>query len=282
MKRVGVITKKDSSKAVEMVGELLPWLRKHGYEPVVEDDAARALNTSGYRRSEISAISDVIIVFGGDGTLLSATRLVEGRGIPILGVNLGGLGFMAEAPMEEMRSAVEKALTGRCSVEERVMLTACVHRKGEKISQCSVLNDVVINKSVPARIIHIETAVDGQHLTTFNADGLIVSTPTGSTAYSLSAGGPILYPTLGCLLLTPICPHALANRPIVLPDSVTITAAITADEDVFLTMDGQVSFSLHPGDMVEVVKSKHTTRLLIPHERDYFRILRTKLKWGER
>lgn len=282
MKRVGIITKKDSPKALEMVGELLPWLIKNGYEPAVEDKAARALNISGHPRAEIPDLSDVIIAFGGDGTLLSATRLVEDKGIPILGVNLGGLGFMAEAPIEEMHSAVEKALTGRCSIEERVMLTACVHRDGEKIAQCSVLNDVVINKSVPARIIHIDTAVDGQYLTTFNADGLIVSTPTGSTAYSLSAGGPILYPTLGCLLLTPICPHALANRPIVLPDSVTITAAITADEDVFLTMDGQVSFSLHPGDVVEVAKSKHTTRLLIPHERDYFRILRTKLKWGER
>ncbi len=282
MKRVGIIAKKDSPKALELVGELLPWLKKQGYESAVEYEVALAINVSGHPRSDIPALSDIIIVFGGDGTLLSATRLIEGRCIPILGVNLGGLGFMAEAPIEEMLSAVEKALAGRCSTEERVMLKACVHRDGEKIAQCSALNDVVINKSVPARIIHIDTAVDGQYLTTFNSDGLIVSTPTGSTAYSLSAGGPILYPTLRCLLLTPICPHAIANRPIVLPDSVTITAAIIADEDVFLTMDGQVSFSLHPRDVVEVSKSEHITRLLIPNERDYFRILRTKLKWGER
>lgn len=282
MKNIGIITKKGEPKAVELVGRLLPWFAERGYETCPDDDTARHLGVAGRPASELPDISDIIIVFGGDGTLLSAARLVGGRGIPILGVNLGGLGFMAEVPVDEVPEAIENALRGSCTIEERVMLQASVFRGGERIDHSSVLNDVVINKGALARIVSIDTAVDGRYLTTYHSDGLIVSTPTGSTAYSLSAGGPILYPTLKSLILTPICPHLLANRPIVLPDDFTISMTIASGEDVFLTMDGQVGFPLHPGDVVEVAKSPHVTRLLIPCERDYFQVLRSKLKWGER
>jgi len=282
LRRVGLLVKAGSAEAVRVVRELLDWFPANGYEPLVEDEAAARLGIRGFTRPVIREQADVVIVFGGDGTLLSAVRLLEGRPTPVLGVNLGGLGFMAEVRIEEFHDAIRKALAGQCSIEDRVMLKAWIHRSGGRIAQPSVLNDIVLNKGALARIVHIDVAVDGQHLTTFHADGLIVSTPTGSTAYSLSAGGPILYPTLRSLLLTPICPHTLGNRPIVLPDDVTITAAISSGEDVYLTLDGQVGFPLEPGDVVEISKSVHTARLLIPCERDYFDVLRTKLKWGER
>lgn len=282
MKRIGLLAKRGSPEALAALARVASWLKESGYDPLVEDETARIVKTAGVPMEEIPLQAEIVVVFGGDGTLLSAARLVEGRDIPILGINMGGLGFMAEIPGDEMDAALEMALAGHCSLEERVMLKTYIHRGGQRIAQCSVLNDVVINKTAVARIIHIDTAVDGQHLTRYNADGLIVSTPTGSTAYSLSAGGPILYPTLKCLVLTPICPHTLANRPIVLSDNVTIAVSILGDENVYLTMDGQVGVDLRPGDIVEIMKSEHTTKLLIPCERDYFKILRSKLRWGER
>lgn len=215
--------------------------------------------------------------------MLGVARLVGDKGIPILGVNLGGLGFITEVNREEIFDAVEKMLSGSCSVEERIMLTAFVVRHGEKIADFVVLNDVVVNKGAPARIIDLETYINNSYVTTFKADGLIIATPTGSTAYSLSAGGPILYPTLNSIVLTPICPHTLTNRPIVLPDDFTVEIIVRSEsEDVFLTLDGQVGFSLKKDDIIEIKKAAFTTQLLIPCERDYFQILRTKLKWGER
>jgi len=282
LRSIGILTKAGSDRAVDLVRELIPWFDERKYIPLIEESAAAKIGCEGVSRRDIRARADVIFVFGGDGTLLSATRLMEGTNTPLLGINLGGLGFMAEVRIEEVREAIEKVLAGQCGLEERVMLKAYIHRAGGRISQPSVLNDIVLNKGALARIVHIDVAVDGHHLTTFHADGLIVSTPTGSTAYSLSAGGPILYPTLRCLLLTPICPHTLGNRPIVLPDDVTITASLSSGEDVYLTLDGQVGFPLEPGDVVEIGKSRHTAHLLIPCERDYFDVLRTKLKWGER
>jgi NAD+ kinase len=168
-------------------------------------------------------------------------------------------------------------------VEDRIMLAAGVHRNGKVVADFTVLNDVVINKGALARIIELETHISSNYLTTFRADGLIISSPTGSTAYSLAAGGPILYPTLNCIVVTPICPHTLTNRPIVLPDDVTIRMTLrAAGEDVFLTLDGQIGFPLQKDDTVEVGKAAFTTRLLVRRERDYFQVLRTKLKWGER
>jgi len=283
MKKIGIICKKGRPEPQEILKELLPWLRQKGYESFVDIETASALNVRGFSRNEIPSLVDVILVLGGDGTMLSVSRLVAGKGVPILGINLGSLGFITEINRDEIYSVVDKILTNGCAVEERLMLTAAIHRAGEKITEYTVLNDVVINKGALARIIDLETFINDTYVTTFKADGLIISTPTGSTAYSLSAGGPIIYPTLDSIVLTPICSHTLTNRPIVLPDDAKIKITLKGmSEDVYLTLDGQVGFSLKIDDTVEINKSTFKTRLLIPCERDYFKILRTKLKWGER
>ncbi len=283
MKRIGVILKIGKAEAIELAKELLPWLRGKGLEVFVDEESADILNMKGYRRPDIPGLVDLIIVLGGDGTLLSVARLVGDKGVPILGVNLGGLGFITEVTASELYEAIDKVIEDGCIQEKRLMLSAFIHRHGEKIAEYNVLNDVVINKGALARIIDLDTYINKQYVTTFKADGLIVSTPTGSTAYSLSAGGPILYPTLNCFVLTPICPHTLTNRPIVLPEDFSIEVRLKSpNEDVFLTLDGQVGFSLRQGDVVEVKKAEFATSLLMPCERDYFNILRTKLKWGER
>ena len=241
------------------------------------------LASSVFPGKEIPGLVDVVLVLGGDGTMLNVSRLVASKGIPILGINLGSLGFITEVNRDEIFDVVDKMLNDGCAIEERLMLSASIHRDGKKISEYTVLNDVVINKGALARIIDLETNINSSYVTTFKADGLIISTPTGSTAYSLSAGGPILYPTLGSIVLTPICPHTLTNRPIVLPDDFNIEIIIKSlSEDVFLTLDGQVGFSLRIGDVIEVNKSAYKAKLLVPAERDYFTVLRTKLKWGER
>jgi NAD+ kinase len=283
MKRIGVISKAGRPEPIEILREFLPWLDNKGLEFFLDMETASRLDTKGYPRSEIPALVDLIVVLGGDGTMLNVARLVCDKGIPILGVNLGGLGFITEVQGEELYEAMEKTLKGESSIEERLMLTALIHRHGERIAEYTVLNDVVINKGALARIVDLETYINKTYVTTFKADGLIVSTPTGSTAYSLSAGGPVLYPTLDSIILTPICPHTLTNRPTVLPDDVLIEVVLKSmSEDVFLTLDGQVGFSLRKDDVVEIKRSPFKTKLLIPFERDYFQVLRTKLKWGER
>jgi NAD+ kinase len=198
-------------------------------------------------------------------------------------VNIGGLGFLTAVQKDEIVDVLGKIIDDKCPVEERIMLTACVIRHSECIAEYIVVNDVVVNKGALARIIDLETYINSNYVATFKADGLIVSTPTGSTAYALSAGGPILYPTLQSIILAPICPHTLTNRPIVLPDDVHVEIVMKSrNEDIFLTVDGQVGFSLRQNDIVSVRKSPYKARLFIPCERDYFQLLRTKLKWGER
>lgn len=283
MKKIGIICKVGRPEPAEILKELLPWLRKKDYEAYVDSETASVLNMGGYPRSEIPSMVDVIIVLGGDGTMLSVCRLVKDRGVPILGVNIGGLGFITEVQVDKLYETLEKIFSGECYIEERLMLKAHVLRQGERIAEYSVLNDVVVNKGALARIIDLETYVNRTYVTTFRSDGLIISTPTGSTAYSLSAGGPILHPTLDCIVLTPICSFTLTNRPIVLPDDVLIEVILrTQVERVYVTLDGQVGFSLRENDIVEVVRSPFKTKLLIPKERDYFQILREKLKWGEK
>lgn len=283
MKKIGIICKTGRPEPSEILEGLLPWLRQKGYETYVDIETASILNIEGSPRSQIPLLSDIIIVLGGDGTMLSVCRLVGDKGIPILGVNIGGLGFLTEVQKDELYEVLEKILTGDCPIEERIMLTARVYRHSEWIAEYVAMNDAVVNKGALARIIDLETYINHTYVTTFKADGLIVSTPTGSTAYALSAGGPILYPTLNSIVLTPICPHTLTNRPIVLPDDVVIEIILRSkSEDVFLTLDGQVGFSLRQNDIVEVRKSPFKTKLLVPCMKDYFQILRTKLKWGER
>lgn len=283
MKKIGIICKPGRKEPQEILQELLPMIHGKGCETFIDNETAAELNINGFSRDEIVARVDMVLVLGGDGTMLSVSRLVAEKGIPILGINLGSLGFITEVSRDEIFSTVSKILNDGCAIEERLMLSAAVHRDGKKLTEYTVLNDVVINKGAVARIIDLETNINGNYVTTFKADGLIISTPTGSTAYSLSAGGPILYPTLESIVLTPICSHTLTNRPIVLPDNFKIEIIIKKmSGDVFLTLDGQVGFSLMRGDVIEINKSDHKTKLLVPLEHDYFRVLRTKLKWGER
>lgn len=283
MKRIGIICKTGRTEPAGILKAFLPWLNDKGCEVFLDDETADVIGVEGYPRTQIPGLSDMIIVFGGDGTMLGVTRLIGDKAVPILGVNLGGLGFITEVNKDELFDIMDEVLAGKSSLEERMMLAVRVWRNGNAAADFTVLNDVVVNKGALARIIELETFIDNRYVTTFRADGLIISTPTGSTAYSLAAGGPILYPSLNSIMLTPICPHTLTNRPIVLPDGVAILATLkAAGEDVFLTLDGQIGFSLQRDDTVEIKKAAFVTRLLIPKERDYFQVLRNKLKWGER
>lgn len=224
---------------------------------------------------------DLVVVLGGDGTLLKAVRLYGALEAPILGVNLGGLGFLTEIALEELPLLIEKILQGNYQTEPRMVLTGRIVRGDEDLPPLSFLNDVVINKGVLARIIDLETSIDGQFLTSYRGDGLIVSTPTGSTAYNLAAGGPILHPSLKTIILTPICPFTLTNRPIIVQDNVVIDIRLGSKaKEVWLTFDGQVGYPLREGDVVRIEKAVKSILLIKNPFKNYFEILRTKLKWG--
>ncbi len=283
MRKIGIIAKDGISGPVEVIEGLVPWLIEKGFEPLVESGPAKALKMPGHPRADIAQAADLIVTLGGDGTILSVARLVCAKGVPILGINMGGLGFITEAGGDRLYEAIGKALSEDCPYEERMMLGTSVHRYGEVIAEYTVLNDVVVNKGSTSRIIDIEAYVNKAHLTTFRADGLIASTPTGSTAYCLSAGGPVLHPAVPGIVLTPICSHSLTMRPIVLPQEVEIEIIpVTRNAEVFLTMDGQVGITLREQDVVKVMKSPYKTKLLMPFERNYFQVLREKLRWGSR
>jgi NAD+ kinase len=281
MKRIGIIAKKGEPEAIKAIKEFIRLLKGRECELYVENDIAAVLKIDGYPRKKIPSKADIIIVFGGDGTLLSVTRLVGDSGVPILGVNLGSLGFITELSRDEVSDSIDMVFSEKYCFEERIMLLADVYRGGKKVIQNSAFNDVVLNKSALSRMFEIDIRINNQYVTTFRVDGLIVSTPTGSTGHSLSAGGPILYPTLESFLLTPICPHTLTSRPIVLPDAFILEAGIKTGEDIYMTLDGQEGFPLKVNDKVRIRKADYKTKFLIVHDRDYFRILRTKLKWGE-
>jgi NAD+ kinase len=220
-------------------------------------------------------------VLGGDGTMIATGRMLGDNQVPVIGVNYGGLGYLAEFPIEEMFPALEGILAGEYKVQRRLMLRVELWRGEELVTQNRVLNDVVVNKSALARIIEIEAYLNGQFVNSFRADGLIVATPTGSTAYNLSAGGPIIYPSMNAMVITPICPFTLSNRPIVVPDDSMIEIRmITEKEEVALTLDGQVGFSLQAGDRILIRKSNTAFNLVQPPNRNYFEVLRNKLKWG--
>lgn len=283
MKKIGIICKAGRPEPPEILKDLLPWLGERGLEAFLDIETAALMGIKGYPRPEIPSHAEMIVVLGGDGTMLSVARLACERGIPLLGVNFGGLGYIADVYREELYDALEKVLKGGCPSEDRMMLWAGIYRHGEKIAEYTALNDVFINRGARARMIDLETYVNKSYVTEFKADGVIVSTPTGSTAYSLSAGGPILYPSLHAMLLTPICSHTLTTRPVVLPDDSEVRITLkSSTEDVFFTLDGQVGFSLRENDTVSIKKSPRKTTLLLPCERDHFMVLRTKLKWGER
>lgn len=284
MKKIALFAKVHDPRCQGVAGELFNWLTQRGCEPLVEAHLARHLGCPGVAAEEIPSRAEMVVVLGGDGTLISTARTIGGRAIPILGVNLGSLGFLTEIALDELYPALEKCLVGNYRASERLMLQAVVERCDEEIASNLVLNDVVINKGALARIVDLKTKVNGHELTTFKADGLIISTPTGSTGYSLSAGGPIVNPSMNCIVITPICPHTLTNRPLVIDDAadVSVTVKSLDDEDIYLTLDGQVGVELKSGDIIRVRRAVHTTRLVMSDERDYFAVLRAKLKWGER
>jgi NAD+ kinase len=283
MKNIAIFAKVHDPRCQDVALQLIAWLRGRGLIPLVEAHLARHIDFRETVITDIPDNTDLVVVLGGDGTLISVARLIGDREVPILGVNLGSLGFLTEITLDELCSSVDRYLSGDYRISERMMLHVAVVRNGLVIEEKRVLNDVVINKGALARIIDLETTINGNYLTTYKGDGLIISTPTGSTGYSLSANGPILYPELECFAITPICPHTLTNRPIVVASDSLITINLKCiNEDVFLTLDGQVGVELKCGDEIRIGKAQKRTRLIISSSRDYFEILRTKLKWGER
>jgi len=285
VKRIGILAKTDREDAGRVIHEILDWCAVRGVSVVLEKETAGLCpdrSTPAVLKPELPSQVDLLLVLGGDGTLLSMARLVGDLGVPILGVNLGGLGFLTALTVDELFPALEAVRREELVIEERMMLSARVVRQGERLSEYAALNDVVITKSAMSRIINLEVSVEGQLATAYRADGLIVSTPTGSTAYCLSAGGPIVFPTMDAVVLTPICSHTLTNRPIVLPGHLSIQVRLLSDQDVALTMDGQVGFALKPADVVEIRPAASRIRLLRPPQKHFFSVLRTKLKWGER
>jgi NAD+ kinase len=277
-----LVAKRDKPEAVALAHKI----REHypNLDLVAEHHLAEHLGLdSSEPERQLVARADLVIVLGGDGTLIHAARLLAGRPVPLLGVNLGSLGFMSEIPSREVFPVLDEVLAGKFKVESRMKLACRLLRAEEVVIQDEVLNDVVINKGALARIGDHETLVDGHYVTTFKADGVIVATPTGSTAYSMSAGGPIVHPAVDSMILTPICPHALTQRPIVIPGDQVISVTIKGDAaEFYLTFDGQAGLALQEGDRLEVQRSPNRVLLIRNPRLDYFGMLRQKLRWGER
>ena len=285
IRTVGIISKPRKENIAAVVPRLLEWLRAHNLEVFYDQETAECIAPGGPEvpREELPSKTDMIILLGGDGTLLAAGRMMGDSKVPILPVNLGGLGFLTSVTLEELYSVLEEVLAGNHRISERVLLEAEVLRGGQVIEKQRALNDAVLNKAALARIIDLELLIDGGYVCSYKADGLIVSTPTGSTAYSLAAGGPIVYPVLDAFVITPICPHSLTNRPLVVPDTMRIEIDFhCGDESVFLTIDGQVGIELKEGDRVAIRKAPTKLRVVRPVKKTYFQILRNKLKWGGR
>jgi NAD+ kinase len=281
MKRIGIIAKGNKPEAIPVVKELVGWLKDRKVECFVDSAIAKAVSHPALDKQEMAGAVEMVVVLGGDGTLLAAARALQKKQVPILGVNLGGLGFLTEITLAELYPMLEAILRGEYKTDERMLLEARVWRKEKVVDTFQVLNDVVINKGALARIIELETSVDQAYLTTFRSDGLVISTPTGSTGYSLSAGGPIVYPSLQSIIITPICPHTMTNRPIIVPKEATINVTLcSADQEVFLTLDGQVGFKMELRDRVEIKKGEGFVKLIKSPSRSYFEVLRQKLMWG--
>jgi NAD+ kinase len=287
IRRIGVIVKPHQAEALKTLCQLAEWFHERGLVlvggPEIERERIEHETGCVVEVVELDGLAgvDLLLVLGGDGTMIAAARLLGERRVPVLGINYGNLGYLAEFRMDEMFPALEYILAGDYRLEHREMLAVELFRGEERLMQSRVLNDVVINKSALARIIEIEAYLDGQFVNSFRADGLIVSTPTGSTAYNLSAGGPVIYPSMNAVVITPICPFTLSNRPIVVPNDALIELRLqTPDEEVVLTLDGQVGQPLAAGDRVLISKSETTFDIVTPTNRNYFDVLRDKLRWG--
>ena len=284
LKKVAIVAKAHAKEAPDVVRDLTKWLDERGVQPYLESSLVVKVGTgASFSLDKMPKDADMFIVLGGDGTLLSVARAMRSRQIPILGVNLGSLGFLTDVSLKDLYETLESVFDGDVTIVPRTLLTAELVRKGETIVTERVLNDVVITKGAIARIIELGVDVEDQFVAIVRADGLIVSTPTGSTAYSLAAGGPIVHPMLDAMVLTPICPHTLTYRPVVIPDRATIALTLRGDPgEVYATFDGQVSELLKPDDVVRVRKSRNAVKLVSVSDKNYFEVLRHKLRWAER
>jgi NAD+ kinase len=281
---IGIISRPRRSNLAVVVPPLLKWLEAHGIQTLFDEETAKCLpdGSKGETLQRVADGSQLLLVLGGNGTMLAAARLAAARGIPILPINMGSLGFLTSFTLEELYPALDDTLDGRFSLSERVMISVELERAGKVIDNQRVLNEVVINKGALARMILLELTIDGVFVCRYRADGLIVASPTGTTAYSLSAGGPIVHPEVESFVITPICPHTLSDRPLVVRDSSSIETKFSGNtESVFLTLDGQRGIPLQSTDLVRVSRAKELLKLIQPPKKSYFEILRSKLKWGE-
>ncbi|MGH7217646.1 MAG: NAD(+)/NADH kinase [Nitrospiraceae bacterium] len=282
-KSVGILTKPRFPEIERTLRDVVGWLRDRNIDVVLDTTAASFLGEQGgYQKTQLASRADVLLVLGGDGTMLNAARLAGERSIPILGVNMGGLGFLTEVRLENLYPSLERVFANDFVLDERLMLRTHIHRHGETVAHGVVLNDVVISKGTLARMIELKIAIQGRFVTNLRGDGLIVSSPTGSTAYSLSAGGPIIDPAVQSLILTPVCPHTLTHRPLIVPGNAEVDVTLTSKDDgAMATLDGQVGVAISQGDTVAIKTSEHRTRLIRFPESNYYDVLREKLKWGD-
>ena len=284
MKSAAIISKPSKPELASILPELLAWLRKRGYTLYLDQETAQYTNGEEIvARTALGAKHpDFALVLGGDGTLLSAARALAHEDVPILGVNLGSLGFLTEVPLTEMYSTLEAVDGGHCPVEERSVLDCSLVRGNETLARHFALNDVVVNKSAISRLVDFDLLINGAFVFNYKADGVIIATPTGSTAYSLAAGGPVLMPSVESFVVTPVCPHALTHRPLVVTDKAQIELRVeTGAEEAFLSIDGQIGMPVKQGDRVLCHRASHTVRLM-RIRRTFFDVLRNKLKWGQR
>jgi NAD+ kinase len=285
IKKIGIVSKPKKAEIREIVPQLAEWLHKRDIEVSIDKETGSILESSEkcLTRNELPGKVDLLIVLGGDGTLLAAARALYRHEVPIFAVNLGDLGFLTVITRDEMYAALEGVLSGNYRSERRVQIEGELVRADEALSTFRALNDVVLNKGAIARIHDFEVYADGEFISNYKSDGLIISTPTGSTAYSLAAGGPVVSPTVEAFIVTPICAHTLTNRPLVLQDSANIEIVVKSQrEAAYLTVDGQVGIATHSEDIIRVRKSDSFVELIQPPQRNYYEILRQKLKWGER
>jgi NAD+ kinase len=285
MKSVAILLNSEKHEAVRLAKELLPWFEARGVRVIAEHDAANAMDAPSISRDESElAKADFALVMGGDGSLLRASRIMAPAGVPMLAVRFGSFGFLADIEPAEARDALERTLAGDCRIEERMMLLAGVHRDGKTIFSSDALNDVVIAKGPLARMLRLDTHVSGKYISTYSADGLIVATPTGSTAYSLSAGGPLVTPALKTIIITPICPHTLNARSLMISSDETVEVKVEGGpgDVVMLTVDGQLGVQLDPGDTVCVGQAELRAKLITFGPTAFYEKLQTRLRWGDR
>ncbi|HEY6443713.1 MAG TPA: NAD(+)/NADH kinase [Candidatus Acidoferrales bacterium] len=281
----GIICKPIKDIVSSVVPPLVEWLRDHKIDVFIDQETQACVGvvSDALSRDALCEKIDILIVLGGDGTLLSAARALGGHRVPILAVNLGGLGFLTSVTLDELYPLLERVLAGKHRTSERMMLDAEVVRDGQSAERQCALNDAVANKGAVARMLDFDLSVNGDAVGRYRADGIIVATPTGSTAYSLAAGGPIVDPDLDCFIITPICPHMLTNRPLVIPGTARVELDFAAaDDPVYITLDGQIGFELKANDRVTITKSSNRVALIRPPSKTYFEVLRSKLRWGER